>query len=67
MKDKRHFKAVVRSIKGAEKDVDEVLKAARLERHDRRPRFSFDSDDLLMVLAFATVWLLLILMFLGMR
>ena len=67
MKDKRHFKAVVRSIKGAEKDVDEVLKAARLERHERRPRFSFDSDDLLMVLAFATVWLLLILMFLGMR
>ena len=67
MKDKRHFKAVVRSIKGAEKDVDEVLKAARLERHERRPRFSLNSDDLMMVLVFATVWLLLILMFLGMR
>ena len=65
--DKRGFREVIHSIKNSEKDKDRFLKAARLERHERRPRFSFSSDDLMMVLAFATVWLLLILMFLGTR
>lgn len=65
--DKRGFREVIHSIKNSEKDKDRFLKAARLERHERKPRFSFNSDDLLTVLAFATVWLLFILMFFGMR
>ena len=67
MKDERKFKEVIRTIKGAEKDKDKFLKASRLERHERKPRFSFDSDDLVALMAFATVWLLMILMFVGMR
>ena len=30
----RNFKDVVENIRGAEKDVDKVLDAARLERHE---------------------------------
>lgn len=30
----RNFKDVVENIRGAEKDVDKVLNAARLERHE---------------------------------
>ena len=32
----RNFKDVVENIRGAEKDVDKVLNAARLERHGGR-------------------------------
>ena len=47
MKDERKFKEVIHTIKGAEKDKDKFLKASRLERHEGKPRFSFDSDDLI--------------------
>lgn len=34
MQDNRKFNDVVNDIESAEKDVDKVLKAARLERHE---------------------------------
>ena len=34
MKDNRNFKQVVNTIKDSEKDVDKVLKAARLQRNE---------------------------------
>lgn len=34
-KDRREFEQVLRSIRGAEEDVDKVLKAARLQRRER--------------------------------
>lgn len=67
MKDERKFKEVIHTIKGAEKDKDKFLKASRLERHERKPRFRFDSDDLIALMAFATIWLMMILFFIGMR
>ena len=67
MKDERKFKEVIRTIKGAEKDKDKFLKASRLERHEGKPRFNFDSDDLIALMAFATIWLMMILFFIGMR
>lgn len=67
MKDERKFKEVVHTIKGAEKDKDKFLKASRLERHEGKPRFSFDNDDLIALMAFATIWLMMILFFIGMR
>ena len=65
MKDERKFKEVVHTIKGAEKDKDKFLKASRLERHEGKT--SFDSDDLIALMAFATIWLMMILFFIGMR
>lgn len=67
MKDERKFKEVIRTIKGAEKDKDKFLKASRLERHEGKPRFNFDSDDLIALMAFATIWLMMILFFIGTR
>ena len=67
MKDERKFKEVIHTIKGAEKDKDKFLKASRLERHEGKPRFEFDSCDLMAVLVFATIWLMMILFFIGTR
>lgn len=67
MKDERKFKEVIHTIKGAEKDKDKFLKASRLERHEGKPRFNFDSDDLIALMAFATIWLMMILFFIGTR
>ncbi len=67
MKDERKFKEVIHTIKGAEKDKEKFLKASRLERHEGKPRFNFDSDDLIALMAFATIWLMMILFFIGMR
>lgn len=67
MKDERKFKEVIHTIKGAEKDKDKFLKASRLERHEGKPRFSFDSDDVTAVLVFVTIWLGMILFFIGTR
>lgn len=39
-KRKRDFEEVVQGIESAEKDVDKVLKAARLERHPQRSLWS---------------------------
>lgn len=33
--DRRDFDSVLRGIRGAEEDVDKVLDAARLDRHER--------------------------------
>lgn len=65
MRDNRRFKDVIHTIKGAEKDKDKFLKASRLERHEGKPRF--DSDDLIALMAFGTIWLMMILFFIGMR
>lgn len=65
MKDERKFKDVIKTIKGAEKDKDEFLKASRLERHERSPRFRFSSDDFAVLLFFASIWLIIILFFIG--
>lgn len=65
MKDERKFKEVIHTIKGAEKDKDKFLKASRLERREGKPRF--DSDDLIALMAFATIWLMMILFFIGTR
>nr|WP_300850791.1 hypothetical protein [uncultured Acetatifactor sp.] len=64
MKDERKFKEVIHTIKGAEKDKDKFLKASRLERRERKP---MDFEDLVMVLFFITVWLAMILFFIGTR
>lgn len=50
MKDNREFKTVVKTIKGAEKDVDKVLKAARLNRVESG---RMSSEDLETILNFA--------------
>ncbi len=65
MKDERKFKEVVHTIKSAEKDKDKFLKAARLERHESKPRIEFDSCDVMAVLVFITIWLAMILFFIG--
>lgn len=49
MKDNREFKTVVKTIKGAEKDVDKVLKAARLNRVEKG---KMSGRDLEMILEF---------------
>lgn len=51
MKDKRKFQEVVRGIRDAERDVDSVLRAAKMERRERRVT-PIDGDTLLMVLVF---------------
>lgn len=38
-KDERKFEDVVRSIAASEEDVDKILTAARLERHEGPPRY----------------------------
>lgn len=63
MKDNRKFKEVVTGIKESEKDVDKVLKAARLDRHEQK-RHRLDFEDLIPVFFFITLWLVIILMFL---
>lgn len=67
MRDDRRFKEVIHTIKDAEKDKDKFLKASRLERHERKPRIEFDSCDLMAVLVFVTMWLGMILFFIGTR
>ena len=54
MSDERKFKEVIHAIKHTEKDKDKFLKASKLERHEGKPRFEFDSCDLVAVLLFAT-------------
>lgn len=65
MKDERKFKEVIHTIKNTEKDKDKFLRASRLQRYEGNPRF--DSCDLIAVLAFATIWLMMILFFIGTR
>ena len=62
MKDERRFKEVIRTIKGAEKDKDKFLRASRLSRHDRKP---MGFETMLLLVIFGTVWLGMILFFLG--
>lgn len=62
MKDERRFKDVIHTIKGAEKDKDKFLKASRLGRHERKP---MEFETMLLLAMFGTVWLGMILFFLG--
>ena len=64
MKDERGFKEVIHSVERSEKDKDKFLKASRLERRERKP---MEFEDLVMVLFFITVWLAMILFFIGTR
>ncbi len=67
MRDERRFKEVIHTIKNTEKDKDKFLKASRLERHERKPRFEFDSCDLFGVMVFITIWIGMILFFISTR
>lgn len=54
------YKEVVKLIEDSEKRVDEVLKAARLERHERQP---MSKDMLAMVLNYVVGTLAMIMGF----
>lgn len=64
----RNFKDVVENIRGAEKDVDKVLNAARLERHEGPNRHMTGEQKLVLLLSliaagtFLTLLLALILL-----
>ena len=62
MKDERRFKEVIRTIKGTEKDNDRFLRASRLSRNERKP---MEFETMLLLAMFGTVWLGMILFFLG--
>ena len=47
----RNFKDVVENIRGAEKDVDKVLDAARLERHEGPNRHMTGEQTLILLLS----------------
>ena len=47
----RNFKDVVENIRGAEKDVDKVLDAARLERHEGPNRHMTGEQKLVLLLS----------------
>ena len=47
----RNFKDVVENIRGAEKDVDKVLNAARLERHEGQNRHMTGEQKLVLLLS----------------
>lgn len=47
----RNFKDVVENIRGAEKDVDKVLNAARLERHEGPNRHMTEEQKLVLLLS----------------
>ena len=61
------YKEVVKMIEDSEKRVDEVLKAARLERHERQPmdyeryKFTlyFSAGMVAMVMGFATAYMII--------
>lgn len=62
MKDERKFKEVIHTIKGAEKDKDKFIRASRLDRHERKP---MEFETMLLLAMFGTIWLGMILFFLG--
>ncbi len=62
MKDERRFKDVIRAIKGTEKDKDKFLRASQLSRHERPP---MEFETVLMVMVFITIWLGMIMFFIG--
>lgn len=57
MKDERTFKEVIHTIKGAEKDKDKFLKAARIERQP------MSKERLEMILNYIAAYLGMILIF----
>lgn len=62
MKDERKFKEVMSTIKGAEKDKNKFLKVSRLSRQERKP---MEFETILMLLTFGTIWMGMILLFIG--
>lgn len=61
------FKDVVKMVEDSEKRVDEMLKAARLERHERRPmdyeRYKFTlyfiAGMVAMVMGFVAIYMII--------
>ena len=61
------YKEVVKLIEDSEKRVDEVLKAARLERHERQPMsrdmlamiLNYIVGTLAMIMGFAALYMLM--------
>lgn len=64
------FKEVVKQINKAEKNVDKVLKAGRLERHEREPMskdmlamiFNYVMGTIAMILGFAALFMVIYFM-----
>lgn len=63
--DERKFKDVVGTIDAAEKDVDKVLTAARLERHER-PDMRMTGEQKYEIILTAIIAGAFVLLFLGM-
>lgn len=57
--DERTFEEVVKSIEMSEKDVDKILKAAKLARHPRM------SDTRFEIICMMVVFIILVVMFFG--
>ena len=57
MQDQRKFRDVVEDITTAEKDVDDVLKAARLERHEGT-RLTAEQKMNIILLLIGLIWFL---------
>lgn len=64
MKDKRKFKEVIRTIKGAEKDKDKFCRAARIERRPMSDeRFKMIVESLLLALGMILIFLFFFMLF----
>lgn len=63
MKDERKFRDVVETIVTAEEDVDKILKAARLTRHEKANALTSDQKSEIIELA---IFAAIILGFFGM-
>ena len=64
MRDVRKLKEVIHTIKGTWEDGGKFFKFTRLDRKERKP---MDFADMVMLLFFITVWLAMILFFIGTR
>ena len=61
MSDNRNFDDVIRGLENAEQDVDKVLKAARLERHESS-RLTAHQKTSIITLVLAGVFCMLIVL-----
>lgn len=62
MKDDRRFKDVIKAIKGTERDKDKFLRASRLSRQEKQP---MEFETALMLMVFITIWLGMLMFFIG--
>lgn len=64
MSDNRNFDDVIRGLENAEQDVDKVLKAARLERHESSRLTAQQKMSIItLILAGALCFLIVLMMF----